>query len=80
MKIEVMARQILITILLLMVWINHNIEAVPETGAATAAAINVNYNVPKVRQTRSIQPIFSKFIELWNAMVNIQYLYLSVSV
>lgn len=78
MRIEVMAKQILITILLLMVWINNNnIEAVRETGAAHTT----NYNVPKVRQTRAAPAtFFSGLIELWNAFVNIQYLYLSVSV
>lgn len=70
-----MANQILITILLLIVVsIHHNIDAVRETGAA-----DVNYDVPKVRHTRSAQPFFSGLIEIWNAIVNIHYLYLSVS-
>lgn len=75
-KFEVMANKILITILLLMVWIDHNnIEAVRETRRAA----NANYDVPKVRQARSTQPFFSGLIELWNAIVNIHNLYLSVS-
>lgn len=66
------------TLLLLTVWIDYNdssaVVRIPR-GSDT-----INYNVPRVRQTRSSpSTFFSKIIELWNAFVNINYLYTQVS-
>lgn len=66
------------TLLLLAVWIDYNnssaVVRIPR-GSDT-----INYNVPRVRQTRSSpSTFFSKIIELWNAFVNINYLYTQVS-
>lgn len=80
---EVMAKQIsIILVLLMVIWIdNNNIEAV--RGMRESRAVyDVDSNVPKVRQARAatgFSGFFAGLIQLWNAFVDINYLYSSVS-